>query len=150
MPVISGGAVQTGLDRRDARVVLRGTYRFTRDGGAVSSIDLLDENGKALVLPDNFVMTAASITTTTALTSAGAATVALGTSEAGKGAIMHPATAYTAAPFNADTNAVHASAIVTTPHKATGAGTKVQAAIAAAALTAGGFDVVIHGYTALD
>ena len=154
MAVISGGRVLTGHDRRDVRWTRRGIYSFAASGnisamgGAVSAIDLVDENGKPIVFEDNDVIERATITAHTVLTSGGAATVALGSSEAGKGAVISAAVAFDDPPYDDVGLALHAAALVTAPYKVTGTGKKLTATIAGAALTAGKFEVVLHGYTA--
>lgn len=54
-----------------------GTYSFTRDGGAVSDINLKDVNGNALVLPSGALIRNVTMHATTALTSGGSATIDL-------------------------------------------------------------------------
>jgi hypothetical protein len=154
MPLIAGGQIQSGLDREDLRFTLKGIYSFaalgrvSAMGGAQGAINLKDEHGHEVVLPDNFVVERATVNTLTALTSGGAATVAVGSTEAGKAAIMLAATAFDAAPFDSDAKALHCAALVTTPYKVTGSGKKLAISIATADLTAGAFEVVLHGYQA--
>lgn len=151
-PIIGAGRIVAGTDREDVRYTFKGIYTFAAGfgnaamGGAVSTIDLLDEAGHAVVLPDNFVIERATVNTLIALTSGGSATVALGSSEASKSAIIMAATGFGSAPFTADSSVAHCAALVTTPYKVTGTGIKLQTTIATATLTAGAFSVVVHGY----
>lgn len=56
---------------------LKGTYRFSRDGGAVSTITLKDDNGVAVSLPSKAIVLSVIVHTVAACTSGGAATIDL-------------------------------------------------------------------------
>lgn len=144
MPVPTAGVHEVGADRRDRRRTFHALYDFTRDGGAVGAITLKDERGQTLYLPDNFVVERTTIETLTAFTSSGAATIALGSSEASKGAVVLAATGYGSAPFNAaDAVAAGAAAL---PYKVTGTGKTATLTVAGADLTAGKALITYHGY----
>jgi hypothetical protein len=57
---------------------VRAKYDFATQGGAVSTINLLDEEGNAVKLPDNAIITDVIIDVITAPTSGGSATIAVG------------------------------------------------------------------------
>jgi len=154
MVIIAGGNITSGLDREDLRYTLKGIYTFAAlgrigaMGGAAGAINLKDEAGHTVVLPDNFVVERATINTLVALTSGGLSTVAIGSSEAAMAAIISAAVAFDAAPYSDAATALHCAALVTTPYKVTGTGKLLIATIATADLTAGAFEVVLHGYQA--
>jgi len=53
-------------------------YSFATDGGAIGAITLNDESGTAQLIPQNAIITNATIEIETAVTSSGSATVAFG------------------------------------------------------------------------
>jgi hypothetical protein len=57
---------------------VRAKYDFSVQGGAVSSVNLVDEDGVAITLPDNAVITNCIIDVVTNPTSSGSATIAVG------------------------------------------------------------------------
>lgn len=58
--------------------VVKGNYKFSRDGGAVSDINLKDQDGVGtIVLPSGAIILNAFVHVTTAFTSGGAATLDL-------------------------------------------------------------------------
>jgi hypothetical protein len=61
----------------------KGKYSFAVQGGAVGSVDLLDEEGNAVKIPDNAIVTNAIIDVVTAPTSASTPTVAVSLVDAG-------------------------------------------------------------------
>ena len=122
-----------GLD--SYKQVAYAEYDFAKDGGAVGDITL-----RGGVLPAGAYITRAWLDVVTALTSGGAATVALKSKAAGD---LLPATGI--ATFAADTfmglgPAVNGGQVVgpTTTH------TCIKATVAAAALTAGKFTVMVE------
>lgn len=61
-----------------AKGVLKCVYSFAIQGGAVSTIKLLDDQGNAAILPSKAIITGVYCDFYTAFTSGGSATVALG------------------------------------------------------------------------
>lgn len=120
--------------------VARAKYDFAIDGGAVSTIT---PNG-TVALPDNAVIVAATVNSTTAVTSAGAATVAVGTSAGSSTTSILGATAKTSLSADAVLNGVP---VFATPVKLTAAG-NVTFTIGTAALTAGVIEATLYYYVA--
>lgn len=58
--------------------ILRASYNFAVQGGAIGAIQLLGEDGKPVVIPNKAIVTKALVDVITAFTSGGSATVALG------------------------------------------------------------------------
>ena len=110
-------------------------YDFAKDGGAVSTINLRGDS-----IPSGAIIVNALIDVRTIPTSGGAATIALNTEGAGD---IQVATSYNASPYSTATpkrgGAMNGTA---TPIKTT-AKRPIQATIAAAALTAGKFKVLV-------
>jgi hypothetical protein len=138
---------------RRSKRTFKGIYDFAVQGGAIGTIGLYDPVfGKlvALSLPASFILTDIIIDCVTALTSGGAATVAI-TSGQSAGDIL-TATAYNAAPFTgvitcsaasaASFGAANTSTAIKVPSTQASPGSAVSLVIAAAALTAG--QVVVH------
>lgn len=74
-----GGKHQLGTTIvKNHKHVMRALYDFSVVGGAVSTINLKDEDGKDAVVPNKAIITSVFIDTLTAPTSGGAATIALG------------------------------------------------------------------------
>lgn len=121
---------------RAARMI----YNFAVDGGAIST--LTPKN--STLLPANAVIVGATVNSTTAVTSAGAATVGIGTSAGSSTTSILAATAKASLSANAILNGVP---VFATPVKLTAAG-QLNVTIAAAALTAGIIEVVVYYYTA--
>ena len=121
--------------------VAKAHYDFAVDGGAVATIT----PAITATIPTNAVITAVTIDVTTALTSAGAATVAL---TAG-GVTIGAAGAYSSAPYNGTAPAVIARSTGLTgtalyiPIKATSAAS-IKVVVGTAALTAGVFDIYVE------
>lgn len=141
-PLELGGQVV----RRSKRV-FKGVYDFDVQGGAVGAVNLYDpmlgENAP-LILPPGFVISNVLIDVLTALTSGGAATVAL-TSGVAAGDLK------AAAGFAGYTGIlagipVSAATAVKVPASTVVPGSVAQAVIAVAALTAGKFNVHIEGF----
>jgi hypothetical protein len=115
-------------------------YNFAIDGGAISTIT---PNG-TVALPDNAVIVAATINSTTAVTSAGAATVAVGTSAGSSTTAILGATAKASLSADAVLNGVP---VFATPVKLTAAG-NITFTVGTAALTAGVIEAVVYYYVA--
>ena len=115
-------------------------YSFATDGGAISTIT---PNG-TVALPANAVIVGATVNSTTAVLSAGAATVSIGTSAGSSATSILAATAKATLAANALVNGVP---VFATPVKLTAAG-NITFTIATAALTAGVIEVVVYYYTA--
>lgn len=115
---------------------VRGRYDFAVDGGAVSDIDLT----KSAVIPANAVIVGGFIEVDTALTSGGSATVALKVEGAGD---ILAAAAFGGAPWSTTGRKSVIPVFTGATTVKTSAARKVQATVAAAALTAGSFDVVL-------
>lgn len=114
---------------------LKFTYDFTRDGGAAGSIAMKDELGRAMKIPDNAVILAVRQESVVDCTSGGAATIALGYTAST--AAFLSATAFSDASFDVD--AVSAR----TANVKTAAAVDCLVTIAAAALTAGRFNLYL-------
>lgn len=118
--------------------VAYGKYDFAVNGGAISTITLA--GGKGInKLPVNAVILGGTIDVTTALASGGSATISLGTTSGSSASSLKSATAvasWTGAGQLALTPVFTAGTMV----KMTAAGS-ITATIAAAALTAGVFEV---------
>ena len=121
--------------------VAKAVYNFAIDGGAVSTIT---PNG-TVALPDNAVIVAATVNSTTAVTSAGSATVAIGTSAGSSTTSILGATAKASLSADAVLNGVP---VFATPVKLTAAG-NVTFTIGTAALTAGVIEVTLYYTVAL-
>ena len=120
--------------------MVRAVYNFAVDGGAVSTIT----PKLNATLPANAIIYGATINSTTAVTSAGAATVAVGTSAGSSTTSVLAATAKTSFTTNALLNGVP---VFATPVKLTAAG-QVTFTIAAAALTAGVIEATVFYFVA--
>lgn len=125
-------------DHKQKKQVLRGKYDFAVSGGAVGTINLLDESGKALTLPKNAIITSAMIDVVTTFTSGGSATIAL---TANSAADIKAATAV--ASFSAGIMACIPVGSAATSIKLT-ADRNLAMAIAVAALTAGKAYVLVE------
>lgn len=121
--------------------VAKAVYNFAIDGGAVSTIT---PNG-TVALPDNAVIIAATVNSTTAVTSSGAATVSIGTSAGSSATSILGATAKASLSADAVLNGVP---VFATPVKLTAAG-NVTFTIGTAALTAGVIEVTLYYTVAL-
>lgn len=121
---------------RAARMI----YNFAADGGAVST--LTPKN--STLLPATAVIVGATINSTTAVTSGGAGTLAVGTSAGSSTTSILAATAKASLSANALLNGVP---VFATPLKLSAAG-QLNVTIGTAALTAGIVEVVVYYYTA--
>jgi hypothetical protein len=115
-------------------------YNFATDGGAVSTIT----PAKNVLLPDNAVIVGATINSTTAVTSSGSATVAVGTSAGSSTTSILGAT--TKASLSADA-VLNGVPVFATPVKLTAKG-YITLTVGTAALTAGVIEVIVYYYTA--
>lgn len=132
MPIIEGThKLGGGLGRTK---VATGMYSFATDGGAVGDITLRGDS-----LPSGAIITDALIDVDTALTSGGAATVAIKVESA---ADINAADAIAGAPWST-TGAKRADFTATTAPVKTTAARSIVATVATAALTAGAFNVYI-------
>ena len=120
--------------------VAKAIYSFAVDGGAVSTITPVG----TVALPDNSVIIGATINSTTAVTSAGAATVAVGTSAGSSTTSILGATAKASLSADAVINGVP---VLATPVKLTAAG-NVTFTVGTAALTAGVIEATLYYYVA--
>lgn len=136
MPIIESAGLTEASGLRGGFQLYRGDYSFAVDGGAVGTIALSGATG----IPSGAIILAAYIEVTQALTSGGAATVALQVESA---ADVQAAAAVSGAPWS--TTGVKLSSartFATAPIKTTAA-RDISAVIAAAALTAGAFRVYV-------
>jgi hypothetical protein len=121
-------------------VIQKYTYDYSRDGGAIGAITLLDEAGKAQKLPENALILGAWLEGVTAPTAAAGATIALGTT--GTPALFKAATIKTDATFLPDAISTAAAAV---PAKIVASGGEnVKATVAVSALTAGKLDLYVQ------
>ncbi|MEO5646130.1 MAG: hypothetical protein ABIQ91_01500, partial [Candidatus Paceibacterota bacterium] len=116
--------------------VAHAIYSFAVDGGAVSTITPVS----TAVIPNNAIIVAATINSTTAVTSAGSATVSVGTSAGSSTTSILGATAKASLSLDALINGVP---IFATPVKMTAAG-NVTFSVATAALTAGVIEAFVY------
>lgn len=135
MPVIEGTGKVAGGGVRGGRKSAVATYSFATHGGAVGDIALTSDS-----IPSGAIIRDAYISVTTALTSAGAATVAIKVESA---ADINNADAIAGAPWSS-TGAKRADLTATTAPVTTTAARNIVATVAAAALTAGVFTVVVE------
>lgn len=126
--ITAGGAIG---DKKYAR----GLYDFATDGGAMGDITLRGDS-----IPSGAIITDALLHIDTALTSGGAATVAIKTEGA---ADINNADAVSGAPWST-TGAKRADFTATTAPIKTTAARNIVATVATAALTAGKFSAVVE------
>ncbi len=113
--------------------VAHAKYDFAVDGGAVSTIAPVNSD----TIPDNAIIIAATVNSTTAVTSSAAATVAVGTSAGSSTTAILGATAKASLSIDAVLNGVP---VFATPVKMTAAGT-ITFTIGTTDLTAGVIEV---------
>jgi hypothetical protein len=111
-------------------------YSFTLDGGAIGAIT----PSITSLLPDNAIIVGATVNSTTAVTSLGSATVAVGTTAGSAADSILAATAKATLSLDAILNGVP---VLATPVKLTAAGS-INVTVAAAALTAGVIEVFVY------
>lgn len=119
----------------------RGQYDFSVDGGAVGDIDLT----RNAQIPENAIILGGFAEVDTVPTSGGAATIAVKVEGAGD---IIAAAAISGAPFSTTGRKSVIPVFTGATTVKTTAARKIQATVAAAALTAGKFDVVLF-YTIL-
>lgn len=134
MPIIEGtGKAGLGLGQGRRRTAYA-EYSFATDGGAVGDIVLRGDS-----VPSGAVVVDALLRVTTALTSGGAATVAIKLESA---ADVNAADAISGAPWST-TGAKRADFTSTSAPILTTAARSITATVATAALTAGAFKVLL-------
>lgn len=130
-------AVIEGTDRTKVFV---GEYDFAVDGGAVSTIALRGSGALGSQIPSGAVITGGYVEVDTAVTSGGAATVAITSEGAGD---LVAAAAVSGAPWSTTGRKSIVPAATGATSVKTSAARTLSATIAAAALTAGKFRVVV-------
>lgn len=135
MGVIEGANKVTAGGTRGGRRSAVGAYSFASLGGAVGDIALAGDS-----IPSGAIVLDAYINVTTALTSGGAATVAIKVEGA---ADINAADAISGAPWST-TGAKRADFTATTAPVKTTAARSIVATVGTAALTAGVFTVVVE------
>jgi hypothetical protein len=124
-----------------AQRVCHAQYSFTNDGGAVGTITPLNN----CTLPANAVITNVAINSTTAVTSGGSATVAVGTTAGSSATSLLAATAKASFTANAFVQAVPVPATASTWVKMSAQG-QPNITVATAALTAGIIEIYVFYY----
>lgn len=135
MGVISGARKVRAGGPLGGRKIARGLYDFATDGGAVGDITLRGDT-----IPSGAIIVDALIHVDTALTSGGAATVAVKVESA---ADINAADAIGAAPWST-AGAKRGDFTATTAPVKTTAARSIAATVATAALTAGKFSVLVE------
>lgn len=136
MPKIQGAKkLQGGAGAMGDKQYAVGYYSFATDGGAVSTITLRGDT-----IPSGAIITDALLHVDTPPTSGGAATISVGSEAA---ADIQAAAAISGAPWST-TGAKRATFVATTAPVKTTAERSITIAVAAAALTAGKFSVVVE------
>jgi hypothetical protein len=117
--------------------VVKAKYSFAVQGGAIGDVTLVDDDGNAVVIPDNALIMQVIVDVLTAPTSGGSATVALKAQSAadllGATAIASITGVVAGVPVDSAATSIKLTADRT-----------VKATIATAALTAGVFNVFIR------
>lgn len=124
------------------KIVVKGNYKFSRDGGAVGTITLKDEYGDPITLPAGLIVKDGLIIAKTGLTSGGSPTFDIGIAG---GAEFKSGMALTA--VDADDEAaliIPVSATASTAVVCTAGVFSLK--IITAAVTAGELDVYLEGY----
>ena len=134
MPIIEGtNTIDTGVAGGGVKAAV-GLYRFADEGGAVGDITLRGDS-----IPSGAVIIDSLIKVNTALTSGGAATVAIKVEGA---ADINAADAISGAPWST-TGAKRGDLTATSAPVTTTASRSIVATVGTAALTAGAFKVVV-------
>lgn len=128
-----------GTELHKTKNSVKCTYDFTVQGGAIGSINLLDEDGVAVTIPSGAIITRTLIYVPVACTSGGSATIAVKSKSA---ADLKAATAYTSFTLAALLDGVPANTAATSIVMT--ADTIPAITIAVAALTAGKINVFIE------
>ncbi len=139
MPIIETNLTEGGGFSLSRQKVARGDYSFAVDGGAVSTIALTG----GLLIPSGAIITRGFIEVTTALTSGGAATIAVQVEAAGDICAATAVASWTAGRKNILPAPTSGSLTASTAVKTTAA-RDISIVIATAALTAGVFKVVLE------
>lgn len=121
--------------------IAHATYSFAVDGGAIGAITPASN----FTLPINAVITNVAINSTTALTSGGSATIAVGTSAGSAANSLKAATAVASYSTNAFLQGITVPQTASTWLKLTAAG-QAQITVATAALTAGILEIYVFYY----
>lgn len=122
--------------------VAHAQYNFANDGGAVGTITPVNN----FTLPTNAVIMNVVINSTTAVTSAGAATVAIGTTVGSSATSLLTATGKASFTSNAFVQGVPVPQTASTFVKLSASG-QLQVTVGTAALTAGVIEVYVFYYT---
>lgn len=138
-PVVSGVEQYGSNAGISALRIAKAIYNFATDGGAIATITPANNAS----LPNNAVVVAATINSTTAVTSAGSATVSIGTIGGTTTSIL-AATAKASLSANAVLNGVP---VFATPVKLTTGGS-ISFTVGTAVLTAGVIECVLYYYIA--
>jgi hypothetical protein len=134
------------IPRYDGLYVWKAAYSFATDGGAISTITPSQSD----IIPANAIVMGAMINSPTAVLSAGAATISVGTTAGSTAASILAATGK--ASFSIDAVQVYLAgtgAFGAAPFKMTAAG-QINLTVAAAALTAGVIEVFVFGVLAVN
>lgn len=128
-----------GSELNKSKNCVKGVYNFATQGGAVSSINLLDDDGVAVVIPSGAIITRVLVHAALAATSGGSATIALKSKTAADLLAATAVASFTLAALidGIPVNTAATSIIMT-------ADTTPQVTIAVAALTAGKLNVFIE------
>lgn len=129
--VVGGAGVGTNLLN-----VAHAIYSFAVDGGAVGAITPVS----TVVIPANAIIVGATVNSTTAVTSAGSATVSVGTTAGSSATSILAATAKASLSVDAIINGVP---VFATPVKMTAAGS-INVTVGTATLTAGIIEVFVY------
>ena len=132
-----------GTQLAHRKVAIRGSYKFSRDGGAVSTISLKDENGVAITLPAGLIITYGLIVAgASPIVSGGTPTFDIGIAG---GAEFKSGLAYSAVDgANEATLAVPVPATASTAVITTAGLLTLK--VITAAITAGDLDVFLEGF----
>lgn len=138
---MNGTAYKHRLGRRLSNTLtcVKGTYDFSKLGGAVGSVSLLDDDGMAIKIPTGSLVLNAFIFVPTALTSGGSATIALNIESAGDLLAATAVASYSAAAKlqGIPDFGTLSDAVLTTAERT------LQATIATAALLTGKFEAFV-------
>jgi hypothetical protein len=126
----------TTSPRYDGLYVAKAVLNFAVDGGAIGAITPALSD----TIPANAIMVGGTVNSTTAVTSAGSATVSIGTSAGSSATSILAATGKASFTLDALLNAVP---VFATPVKMTAAG-QITFSVAVAALTAGIIEVFVY------
>lgn len=137
-----GGGPAIGYDLHKCLNVIKGVYSFAVQGGAVGNILFPDDQGNAITLPFGALVKRSYTFVNTAVTSGGAATVAISTGQTA--ADLLAATAKTSFTLNALVDGIPTGTMATAVLITTAAGVNPYITVAVAALTAGILEIFIE------